>query len=345
MKVNYLCCFLCASIGLIACGGQKQTQAPDEANRIVKVKAQTVTAVTGIADLHYSGTTEPLQTVDLSFESVGTVDKVLVHEGDAVRKGQLLATINKSDDENLRSVSLAKYKQAQDAYDRFQSVHASGSLSEIKWIEIKTTLKEAESQLQLAHSGVDKCRLRSPIDGIVGKRDVEPGQYSLSLKTPLKIVVLKTIQVKISVAENEISKIRKGQKAELTIAALNGRSFVGSVVSVGVMADPIARTYDAKITIPNPNLEIKPGMVCNVNLNTGIEQTVFTVSKNAVSLDDNGKPYVYVVSPSQKRALKQIVQLGNYRDNNIEVRSGLSAGQMVVTEGKEKLSNNSLISL
>jgi RND family efflux transporter MFP subunit len=345
MKYYGLGCWICAMLLFVACGGEQKAPANNEANRIVKIKAELASVVTGVSDLHYSGTIEPLQTVDLSFETVGTVDKVLVQEGDAVRKGQLLATINKSDDEQLRSVSQAKYKQAKDAYSRFKSVYNSGSLSEMKWVEIETTLKEAESQLQLARSGIDKCRLRSPIDGIVGKRDVEPGQYSLSLKTPLKIVVLKTIQVKISVAENEIGKIRKGEKANFTIAAINGKLFVGTVASVGVMADPIARTYDVKIIISNPNLEIKPGMVCNVSLNAGIEQSFLSVPKNAVSRDDNGKAYVYVVSPSKKRAIKQIVQLGNYRDNSIEITGGLSTNQLVITEGKEKLSNNSLISL
>jgi len=95
----------------------------------------------------------------------------------------------------------------------------------------------------------------------------------------------------------------------------------------------------------NPNLEIKPGMVCDVNLNTNVEKNCLFVSNNAVSKDIDGKTYVFVVSPNKKSVKKQVIMLGNYHENGIEVMSGLRPGEIVVGEGKEKLSNNSLISL
>ncbi len=344
MRFYYWGCLMCTMTVLVACGEKQPTNSTKEVDRVVKIEAQPVSAA-GVSALHYSGTAEPLQTISLSFENVGTVDKVYVQEGDIVRKGQVLATLNRTDDEHLQSASLAKYRQAKDAYNRFKSVYKSGSLADIKWVEVETTLKEAESQLQLARSSVDKCKMRSPIDGVVGKRDIEPGQYSVSLKTPIEVVILKKIQVKVSVAENEISKIKKGQQATFTIAALSGRSFSGIVSSVGVVPDPISRTYDVKIMVQNTNLEIKAGMVCDVYLNTGIQQNCLTVSKNAVTKDDEGKTYVYVLSSDKKRAIKKEVRLGNYRNEGIEVISGLNPEQLVVTEGKEKLSDNSLISL
>jgi len=187
--------------------------------------------------------------------------------------------------------------------------------------------------------------MRAPTNGLIGKRNVEPGQNSLSLKTPIELVKIETILVKISVAENEISKIKKGQKAKFSISALNGKTFEGTVSNVGVVADEISRTYDVKIMAKNPHSEIKPGMVCDVNLNTRVEKNFLSVSNDAVSKDSDGKNYVYVVSPDKKRVNKQKVMLGYYHDNGIEVISGLNPGQLVVKEGKEKLSENSLISL
>lgn len=345
MKYYYLSFLIGTMTLLTSCGGQQKAPAINEADRVVEVKAEPVTGAIGSSNLHYSGTTEPFQTISLSFENVGTVENVFVQDGDAVKKGQLLATLNKADDEHLQNATLAKYKQAKDAYNRFKSVYKSGSLAEIKWVEIETSFKEAESQMQLARSSVEKCKMRAPVDGVVGKRDIEPGQYSLSIKSPIEIVIIKKILVKISVTENEISKIKKGQRATFCIAALNGKTFSGTVSSVGVVADPLSLTYDVKIMVPNSNLEIKPGMVCDVYLNTGVEQNYLTVSEDAVSKDDEGNAYVYVVSSNKKRAIKQVVRLGNYRNNGIEVISGLKPNQLVVTGGKEKLSNNSLISL
>jgi RND family efflux transporter MFP subunit len=324
---------------------QQDRKTEKEENQPVRVKTAMVQQVTDTVKLHYSGTVEPVQTIPLSFENIGTITKVYVQEGDVVKKGQILATIGKEDNESLNKATEAKYRQARDAYDRMKSVYERGSLAEMKWIEIETSLKEAESQWQLARSSINKCTLRAPADGVIGKRDIEPGQYSLSIKTPLEIVKIQTVYVKISVAENEISRISKGQKASFTIQALNGKAFEGTVTNVGVVANYMSRTYDVKITVNNARLEIKPGMVCDVYLNAKTERHGLTVPKNAVSKDPEGRNYVFVVTPDGKRAHLKNITLGNYYDNQIEVVSGLSANQQVVVEGKEKLSDNRLISL
>ena len=345
MKLFYLACSMCATALLASCGTKQKEPVTNEANRVIKVVAKTIQSTKGSSNLHYSGTIEPQQTIPLSFEGVGTVERVFVQAGDMVRKGQVLATIDKADDIALDVATVAKYKQARDAYNRLKSVYEKGSLSEIKWVEIETNLKEAESQMQLSKSSIRKCTMRAPTDGMIGKRNIEPGQNSVSLRAPMELVKIETVLVKISIAENEISRIKKGQKAVFTISALNGRSFEGVVSNVGIVADEISRTYEVKIKTKNPGYEIKPGMVCDVNLNTNIETDLLYISKNAVSKDGDGKNYVFVVSADKKHVTKQEVTLGYYSETGIEVASGLSAGQTVVVEGKEKLSNNSLISL
>jgi len=103
-----------------------------------------VTKVTGSGNLHYSGSIEALQTIPLTFQTTGTVLKVLVNAGDAVRKGQLLATVDKADALSMYQVANAKYKQAKDAYNRLKEVHDNGSLSEIKWVEMESNLQQAQ---------------------------------------------------------------------------------------------------------------------------------------------------------------------------------------------------------
>lgn len=217
MKVCYWFFSICAVVLVSSCVHQQDRKMMKEGNLPLRVKTAMVQRATDTVKLHYSGTAEPMQTIPLSFENIGTITKVYVQEGDVVRKGQILATIEKQDNESVNQSVEAKYRQARDAYDRLKSVYERGSLAEMKWVEIETNLKEAESQRQLAQSSISKCTLRAPADGVIGKRDIEPGQYSLSIKTPLEIVKIQTVYVKISVAENEISRISKGQKASFTI--------------------------------------------------------------------------------------------------------------------------------
>jgi RND family efflux transporter MFP subunit len=345
MKLFYLSCSMCLLVALSACGHKLEVGKTSEVNRIVKVEVEAVKVTKEISELHYSGTIEPAQTIPLSFQSTGIVNNVFVQEGDMVRKGQILATVDKDDNENLSNVSLAKYQQAKDAYDRLKCVHDNGSLTDIKWVEMETNLKQAEAQMQMTKSSLEKCNMRAPADGMIGKRNVEPGQSALSLNTPIELVKIETVLVKVSVAENEISKIKKGQKATFSISALDGKTFEGTVSSVGVVADRISRTYEVKITVKNPDYEIKPGMVCDVNLHTDVEKNIILISNSAVSKDGDGKTYVYTVSPDKKSVKKQDVILGSYHDSGIEVIGGLVPSQLVVVNGKEKLSDNSLISL
>jgi len=270
----------------------------------------------------------------------------MVDAGDAVKKGQLLATIDKGSMLNMYDIAQAKYQQAKDAYDRLKTVHEQGSLPEIKWVEMETNLEQAKSSLDLSRNNLDKCYMRAPEDGIIGRRNIEPGMSSISLTaSPLELVKINLVFVKISVPENEIGQIHKGIQANFTVSALNNKSFKGEVTNISPVADVFSRTYDAKITVNNSNLDLKPGMVCDVTLNLKSEKELVLIPYQSVTKDKEGNAYVYVVDTAQKRVKKQIIQPGYYHGNDLEVFSGLKQGQIVVKEGKEKLSDNSLISL
>lgn len=330
-------------IAMASCQQKQEVMKKERAS--IRVKAQPVQTVSGLSNLRYSGTVEAAQTIPLTFQSSGTVEQVLVQEGDAVRKGQLLAVVNKADNQSIYNSSLATYQQAKDGYDRLKQVYDNGSLSEVKWVEMETNLKQSESQLQIAKNNLDKCNLYAPTNGIVGKRNIEPGQSSISSFSPIELVKIEKVSVKISVPENEIGKIKKGTTATFTISALENKSFEGTITNIGVVADRFSRTYEVKMTVDNPNLEMKPGMVCDVNMNSSTENQLVVVPYNAISKDTEGNSFVYVVSPDSKTVKKQIVKVGNYQASGLEVLSGLTVNQTIVVEGKEKLVDNSTITL
>jgi RND family efflux transporter MFP subunit len=329
---------------LLAACQNKQEILPEEQKTIgIKIATQAVVVVKEAYELHYSGTIEPSQSVALMFKGTGTVEEVFVEEGDFVNRGQALATINKTTSQNMYDVSLASYEQAKDAYDRLKTVYEKGSLTEMKWVEMETKLKQAESQMKITRSSLNDCTLRAPDNGMIGRRDVEPGQSSLGMTAPFELVKIDRILVKISVPENEISKISKRMKAAFSISALDDQSFTGTVSNVGIVADRISRTYDVKITADNPGNKIKPGMVCDVKLQLSGQREVVVVPAKAVSRDDKGRSYVWLVDPQAHTSAKVGVKLGQYKQDGIEVYSGLNANDIVVVEGKEKLSDNSTI--
>ena len=329
---------------------QSKTNNTEEESSIVKVKLKTenVQILNNNLELKYSGSIEAWKTIPISFQTSGTVQQIFVEEGQKVKKNQLLASLDKSDASSSYAIALAKQKQAEDAYNRLKSVHEQGSLPEIKWVEVLTNLTQARSMAQISKSNLDKCNLLSPVNGFVGKRYLEQGMSAIQVKSPFEIVEINKVFIKISVPENEIAYIKKGQKANIKVSALNANDFTGYVDNIGIVANKFSRTYNVKILVNNSNLDIKPGMVCDVNLNVGKEKAKLVVSAKSLDVDEKGNVFVYVLMNNKKDVVKKTVSIGKYYNNYVEILSGLTEGDLIIKEGKEKLvqgfnSNNSEI--
>ncbi len=328
---------------LIACNREENRESLPEIKSIA-VTTVTVKKEKVVTALRYSGTVEAFQSIPLTFKTTGTVQEVLADAGDIVHKGQLVATLDPTDAQSMYDITQSQYKQAKDAYDRLKEVYDKGSLPEIKWVEMESKLSQAASSLDLAKNNLEKYKLYAPVNGMVGRRNIEPGMSSLSIvSAPLELVDIRQVYVKISVPENEVAKITKGMKAIFTVSALNDTEFRGEVANISPVADRISRTYEAKILVPNPDFSLKPGMVCDVMMEQTMEKEQLLVPYQSVSKDNENRVFVFVVDPVGKRARKQFIKTGQYHDSGLEVLSGLIAGQLIVNEGKEKLSDNCLI--
>ncbi|MBU1097025.1 MAG: efflux RND transporter periplasmic adaptor subunit [Bacteroidetes bacterium] len=289
----------------------------------------------------YSGTIEESETIPLSFSSIGTVAQVLVSDGDFVKKGQLLAVLNDETYKSAYEMALASQKQAEDAYKRLLPMYKNGNLPEIKLVEVETGLQQAKAAASIAKKNLDDCMLYSPVDGVVGKRSVEPGMTAIPNLTSISIVKIEKVFARVPIAENEISSIKKGQKANIIIAALNDAEFTGAVEEIGVLADPLAHTYKIKIGITNKSRQIKPGMICNVTVNKINNTSGLAVPSRAVLVDEQGRNFVFAVN--QNKALRKYVKTGRLLKNGVEITGGLNDGEQIVITGQQKLVDNSSI--
>jgi len=283
--------------------------------------------------------------VPSSFSTVGQVEKVYVAEGDRVKKGQLLAELNSSNYQNMYQISLAKEKQAEDAYNRLSDLYKKGSLPEIKYIEIQTSLEQAKSSTQIALKNLNDCKLYAPMNGVVGRRNIEPGMNVIPTSTVFDIVKIDKVFIKVSIPENEISKIKKGEKAQVTVAALDNESFEGVIEEKGVMANPLSHTYDVKIAIANTNEKLFPGMVCNVSINQETTKGQIVIPQQSIQVDGNGKKYVYVTDAQKEHAMAREVETGILKNKGVVISKGLQVGEMIIVEGYQRLSENSPIEI
>jgi len=168
---------------------------------------------------------------------------------------------------------------------------------------------------------------------------MDPGMSGVPGMASITIVKIDKIYARVSVSENEIAFIKKGDKAKIVIAALNNAEFSGAVEEIGVMADPMAHTYKIKIAIANTGQKIKPGMICNVFLGKSNVNTCLVVPNQSILTDEHAKSYVYTVEAGQNKASKKYVTTGKLVRAGVEVLGGLQVGEQVVVAGQQKLAD------
>lgn len=177
----------------------------------------------------YVGTIEEKMGSTLSFEIAGNITSIRVDEGDRVSKGQLLATINPTTVKEAHRATLTTLKQAQDAYRRFLPLHQSGTISDMKWVDIESKLEQAKAAESIARQQLSHSTLTAPFSGVIAAKNVDMGTYVLPGQPVLKLANVAQVNAKVSVPEAEISHLHVGDKVKLTVAALSGAVFYGTI--------------------------------------------------------------------------------------------------------------------
>ncbi|WP_158499566.1 efflux RND transporter periplasmic adaptor subunit [Lutibacter profundi] len=308
-------------------------------NKLIKVTVQKVNTDELNYSLSYNGTITPTITTPLSFLLSGTITNIFVEEGDFVKKGKILAKLDESAYRSAFESTAATEKQAQDAYNRLKTVYDKGSLPEIKWQEITAKLQQAKSLNKIAYQNLSNTILKAPSNGYIGKRNVEIGELAITGIPILNLVSINDVYVKIAVPENEINRFNKGISADIIIPAIGSEHFKGKVDKIGVIANTVSKTYDVKIKVANKKGVIKPGMACDVTIIMGSKEDMITIPYQSITKDEDGENYVFTVDPNSKVASKQVVQLGSFVNNKIEIISGISRGDLIIIDGKQKITD------
>jgi len=306
-------------------------------DRIVPVKTQTICGYANKQETSYVGTVEESSAVSLSFPVMGTLQNVVVNEGQSVKKGQVLASIDKTNFQNTYLAAKSTLTQAEDAFRRMKELYDKGSLAEIKYVEVQSKLEQAEAMEQMAKKNLDDCVLIAPISGMVSECSVKPGQNVMPGIPIIKLVQTQNVYVKIPIPEGEISSMRNGQKFEFSVSALNNKRFIGLVDIKGIIANPLSHTYEVKLTVSNNNGELMPGMVCQILRKTDKDQGyAYIIPQQAVELAFDGTHFVWTTENGM--AKKRVIQIGDLTSQGVMVTEGLNVGDKVIIEGQNKVS-------
>lgn len=329
---------LLAALIMIGCKDKKE----QTLTQPMAVKTMTVAQQAAGDGQTFAGTMEETVGTQLSFNVSGTLRSINVSTGSRVTKGQLIAEVDDATLRNSHDIALATLSQAEDAYTRMKQLHDAGSLPEIQWVEVQSKLSQAQSAERIARKNLTDSHLYAPFSGVIAEKNAEAGQNVLPGAPVVKLVKTEQVKVKIAVPENEISQIKVGGTAIVSVSALGGKTYTGRIIEKGVSANALTRSYDVKAIVSNPTGELMPGMICDVSLaKPGTATTVIMLPANIIQIDKDNRPFVWTATNG--KAHKAYITTSDVTDRGVIVTSGLKAGDNVITEGQQKVSEGTAV--
>jgi len=310
----------------------------------VSVVTSRATKIPAVDEISLSGNIEGFKTIRLGFMVAGRINFIAVNEGEPVKQGQMISSLDPESYNIAKEMADIQVNQVQDEYNRLKIMHDNNSLSESDFLKITFGLQQAKAQQKLHTKNLADTRLYSPIEGILLKKLAETGEI-IGVGLPLFVISdIRKIKVSAFIPENELHKIKTGQKAEVHISSLND-TFYGKITEVGSAADAASRAFSVKIEIENPKLLIRPGMIAEVKIIPDDVLKVLVVPAGSILHDYNDQSFVFVADTLKKQAFRRNVTPGRLSDNRIEIISGLLENEIIVTGGQQKLVDGSMITI
>ena len=342
MKTKMMMALL-AMMMVCSCSENKKGEVRSQDKAPTRVKVQMVSPALADGSQTYVGIVEEREATAVSFTGMGVVKRMLVSEGQAVGRGQLLAEMDDTQARNLLTGAEAQMAQADDALERYKMLHDNGSLPEVQWVEIQSKVAQAKSQLEVAKKNLADCRLTAPVSGIVGKKLIGTGETALPSQAVVTILDVSSVKVKVAVPEGDIGAIQANTPSKITIEAA-GVEIQGGRIEKGIQADALTHTYDVRINVENAGRRLLPGMVASVRFTHEDSQGIAAKSLpvTAVQKAADGSLFVWTIA-SDSTAHRTKVSIGAASGNHVAITDGLNIGQRIVTEGYQKLSEGTRV--
>ncbi len=279
------------------------------------------------------GTARAAESIQVTSRITSVISRINFTEGQQVTAGQLLLELDSKEIAADLAVAQASLRQSRSQFERSRQLADTRIISQSQLEELEAKMKMDEAQVQAARARLDNASIRAPFAGTLGLRRVSLGDLVGPDTVMTTLDDTRTIRLEFTVPENFLAELRKGLNIQATSVVYPERLFSGSVISIDSRVDPVTRAVTAIASIPNDEGLLKPGMFLTVALERARRQ-VLMVPEEALS-PRQGKQYVYLIQDG--RALEREVAIGARSPGEVEIRSGLVAGDLIVTEGIQRL--------
>lgn len=324
---------LLAAIVALGCGGDRPD--PEAAGRVaprIRVALHTVQPRTARVERRYSGYAHPWEAHGVGFLVGGRVTQILVADGDTVAKGQLLATLAPEDYALVKRLADVQVEAIKPNFERVDGLVADKALPQATYDEVKGRYEAALTQRQQAQRQLDHTRLRAPCDGVVMERRTAVGQVIGPGMPAVVVLDLARIKAKFGVPQQDLGLFPLGTQVTVRFPGVAGER-PGVVHHVAFVPDPKTRTYEVVVAVDNADGALRAGMLAHLAVTAREAEGLF-VPLRAVRTNAEREPIVYLVDPATSKVVERRIEKGALFGTDLEVLSGLAAGDAVIVEGQ-----------
>jgi len=343
--VNRRVTVLLLGVLVSGCAKQEPPAEPVRPARVVKV------ALGGQShQANYSGEVRARFETALAFRVGGKIAKRLVEVGSIVKAGQLLAELDPQDLRLGETASRAQLAAAQADFELAErDLKRYTDLLEKKFISLadyerrknlfdtaKSRFAQVKAQHEISANQAGYGQLRADNDGVIVSIEAEAGQVAAAGQPVMRLARPQEKEVAISVPENRLAELRATKDIRISLWAEPGKFYRGKVRELSPAADPVTRTYTARVTVLDAVPAMQLGMTANVLLGSGASVPAAELPLTAL-YQHSGGPAVWLVEPASGKVKLMPVQVGEYREKTFTALSGLKDGDSVISAGVHKL--------
>ena len=278
----------------------------------------------------------------------GRITSMRWEEGDAIRKGQLVATIDVEDVTTQRAELETAAELAKTVFERQQRLWDQNIGSEIQYLQAKNNYERLQKQLATVDVTTAKRNVYAPISGTVDRVFMRQGENGAPGAPILSILNTNDLDVIADASEELLTKVERGQELKVRVPALD-LTFMGRVDRIGKTVDPANRTFEVELEVPRQyERQLKANLLAEVEVLDFATEGAIVVSQDYIQQEIDGRRFVFVAEEDPEKgpvARRRYVETGESYDNRAVIAKGLSAGDRLITAGARGLTDGQRVSL
>lgn len=271
----------------------------------------------------------------------GILTSLNVVAGQKVSKGQLLGMIDDGGLSQQLAQAQSQLDLAKTTFERQKRLWDQKIGSEIQYLQAQTNMVSQQKMVSQIKAQLAKTRIIAPFSGVIDETLIERGQVVAPGQGLMRIVNLNNMYVSTSVPETYIGKLKVGTSVDVYLTSLD-KNYSGKIRQIANNINPNNRTFTIEVSVPNKENLLRPNQVAKLRIVDYTAKNAIVVPTNVVQEDGNKNKFVFIVTNTKGTtgiAKKVLVELGQSSNNVTEILSGLSADDIIVTEGVNTISD------